>query len=36
MNKLDGRGDVVIVNSTFTPNQFSHIWLIRGRITERQ
>jgi hypothetical protein len=37
MNKLavNGKGEVAVVNSTFKPNQSSHIWLIRGRITER-
>jgi hypothetical protein len=36
MNKLavNKAGDIAVVNSTFNPNQSSHIWLYRGRIKE--
>jgi hypothetical protein len=37
MNKLavNGAGDVAVVNSTFKPDESSHIWLIRGRVIGR-
>ena len=36
MNKLDvnSRGDIAVVNSTFSWGNSSHIWLFRGRVAE--